>query len=59
MLNRRFLTVIAIFVAISVGMFGLTLLSLKLSHGIRGYIQGEGLWAKAQKEAVYRLVVFS
>ncbi|MDB5977320.1 MAG: domain S-box protein [Nevskia sp.] len=32
--------------------------SLNLSAGVRAYVQGEGLWSKGQKDAVYYLVRF-
>jgi signal transduction histidine kinase/CheY-like chemotaxis protein len=54
-LNRRFAILIAIFAAVVACELVLTLLALDTLSGIRAYVEGESLWAKSQKQAVYEL----
>jgi diguanylate cyclase (GGDEF)-like protein/PAS domain S-box-containing protein len=43
------------FVAVVVGLFTLVYFSIQLLSGVRAYVEGEGLWSKGQKDAVYAL----
>ncbi len=52
--NRIYL-IVALFVAIIVGLVLYFQFQMDAAVGIRAFIGGEGLWAKAQKDAVLRL----
>lgn len=53
--SRRLLLVVAIFVAIVVGLVAFAYYSFGLMSAARAYVGGEGLWSKAQKDAVLAL----
>ena len=52
---RRWLKVTWPFLAGTFVLLGLSLLSLNILSGARAYVEGESLWSKAQKEAVFQL----
>ncbi len=58
-LTKQFMTVIIIFICISIVMFGLFYISSYLTNAARAYVQGEGLWAKGQKRGIYYLSNFT
>ena len=58
-LNQQFILVISIFIGICIITFVLNYFSSAISNSVRAYIQGEGFWAKAEREAVLRLLDFS
>src|SRR5436190_19380629 len=37
------------------GLFSVSLYGVRMLSGIRAYVGGEGLWSKAQKQAIFRL----
>lgn len=43
------------FVAVVLALFTLVYFSIQLLSGVRAYVEGEGLWSKGQKDAVYAL----
>jgi diguanylate cyclase (GGDEF)-like protein/PAS domain S-box-containing protein len=43
------------FVVLTAGLVGLAVFSMDLLSAARAYVSGEGLWSKAQKQAVYSL----
>jgi len=51
----RLAMIVLIFVGIIGALAAVVALSLRLSTGARAYVGGEGLWSKAQKDAVYYL----
>jgi len=51
----RLAVIVLIFVGIIGALAAIVALSLRLSTGARAYVGGEGLWSKAQKDAVYYL----
>lgn len=53
--SRRLLLVVGIFVAIVVGLMAFAYYSFGLMSAARAYVGGEGLWSKAQKDAVLAL----
>jgi diguanylate cyclase (GGDEF)-like protein/PAS domain S-box-containing protein len=57
--RRRLFVVVWIFVSVVVGVFVLTCLSISLLSAVRAYVQGEGLWSKGQKDAIYALTRYT
>lgn len=53
--SRRLIAIVWIFMAVVVCMLALTYYSIGLMSATRAYVGGEGLWSKAQKEAVLAL----
>lgn len=51
--------IIALFVVIAVCLAGMIDLQGNIFNGVRSYVRGEGLWAKAQKDAVLNLEHYS
>lgn len=56
---RAVMVIVSLFVVISVLMAGMIYLEGKVFDGVRAYVRGEGLWAKAQKDAVLYLERYS
>ena len=57
--RRRLFAVVWMFVGVVVGLFVLTYLSISLLSAIRSYVEGEGLWSKGQKDALYALTRYT
>ncbi len=55
----RIVTIIAVFVLISVLLAAQIYLYGALYEGVRSFVRGEGIWAKAQKDATYHLTSYS
>ncbi len=51
--------IVSLFVAIALLLQGLMYLQASVFNGVRSYVRGEGLWAKAQKDAIYYLIRYS
>src|SRR5690242_14329309 len=47
------------FVSIVATLLFLMMFSLRLSAAVRGYVTGEGLWTRAQKDAVHALELYA
>jgi PAS domain S-box-containing protein len=58
-LGRKLLVVVSLFVCIVVFVFLLGSLRSMILSSVRAYIQGEGYWSKAQKEAVISLMQYA
>lgn len=43
---------------LSILVFGLGIIQAEILNSVRSYVYGEGLWAKAQKKAVYHLNLY-
>ncbi|MEX2455834.1 MAG: histidine kinase dimerization/phosphoacceptor domain -containing protein [Balneolaceae bacterium] len=56
--NRRIFGIIAIFILFGCSVVAVELVGHKVLSGARGYIYGEGQWAKAQKRASIALLSF-
>jgi len=56
--NRRILGIIAIFVLLGFSIVVLEVFGNKITTGVRGYVYGEGKWAKAQKQASIELSAY-
>ena len=57
--SKRLLLIIWPFLAVTVLLTSLALLSVDVLSAGRAYVGGEGLWSKAQKDAVYYLVHYA
>ncbi len=58
-LSKRLLLIIWPFLAVAVFLVVLALLSVDILSAGRAYVGGEGLWSKAQKDAVYYLTRYA
>ncbi len=56
---RAVMVIVSLFVMITMLMAGMLYLEGKVFDGVRAYVRGEGLWAKAQKDAVLYLERYS
>jgi len=55
----RIVTIVAVFVLISILLASQMYLYGALYEGVRSFVRGEGIWAKAQKDATYHLTNYS
>jgi diguanylate cyclase (GGDEF)-like protein/PAS domain S-box-containing protein len=55
----KVIVIVSLFVAISFLLAGLIYIQGNVFDGVRAYVRGEGLWAKAQKDAVYYLTRYT
>jgi len=55
-IRAKLATVVVAFSAAIIGLLAIMNVSLNLAAGVRGYVQGEGLWSKGQKDGVYWLL---
>lgn len=51
-------SLIGLSMLLSILVFGLGILQAEILNSVRSYVYGEGLWAKAQKKAVYHLNLY-
>jgi PAS domain S-box-containing protein len=58
-ITLKLATILLVFVGIIAILLAVAALSLSLSNGARAYVGGEGLWSKAQKDAVYFLTRYA
>jgi len=56
---KKLVVVLWLFLLIVVSLLGLSYLTIENLSAARAYVGGEGLWSKAQKQAVYDLVRYS
>jgi PAS domain S-box-containing protein len=56
---RKLLAIVAVFVIIVVCVFYLGVFRSDILSGVRAYVGGEGLWSKAEKQAVLSLTGFA
>lgn len=57
--RRKALVIIVLFVCVALLMLGMIYLQNRALDGVRAYVRGEGIWAKAQKDAVLHLSHYS
>ena len=50
---------VLIYVAIIAALLAVVIFSINVNNGVRAYVQGEGLWSKGQKDAVYYLMRYA
>ncbi len=51
----RIILIVIMLILVCLLIEGMMYLQSDISHGVRAYVRGEGLWAKAQKDAIYHL----
>lgn len=56
---RKLVVILWLFLAIVIGLLGLSYVTIQNLSAARAYVGGEGLWSKAQKQAVYDLLHYS
>ena len=56
---EKVLLIVTLFVSIAVALAGMIYLEGNVFDGVRAYVRGEGVWAKAQKDAVLYLERYS
>lgn len=54
-MKNKVLLIVFLFIALSAILLGLGYLQSHIMDGVRAYVRGEGLWAKAQKDAMFHL----
>lgn len=57
--RKKVVFIIGLFGLISVSLVGMIYWNGNIFEGVRSYVRGEGLWAKAQKDAVFYLTQYS
>jgi PAS domain S-box-containing protein len=57
--SRKLIAIVWLFLFVVVGLLGLSYLAIENLSAVRAYVGGEGLWSKAQKQAVYALLQYS
>ena len=55
----RLFVVVWVFVALVIGLFLFAFASIHLLSAVRAYVEGEGLWSKGQKDALYALTRYT
>src|SRR5262245_40183097 len=55
----KLLLISAVNVAIIAGLVGLGSVALEFQSSVRAFVGGEGLWSKAQKDAVHHLITYT
>ena len=58
-ISKQLTIMVSVFVVIILGLFLLSYAGLTLLSGVRAYVGGEGLWSKAEKDAVYSLQTYA
>jgi PAS domain S-box-containing protein len=56
---KKLVVILWLFLAVIVGLLGLSYLTIENLSAARAYVAGEGLWSKAQKQAVHDLLRYS
>lgn len=57
--QRRLFSIVWIFATLVLGLFLFASVSIHLLSAGRAYVQGEGLWSKGQKDAIYALTRYT
>src|SRR5579872_760603 len=56
---KKLVVILWVFLFIVIGLLGLSYVTIENLSAARAYVGGEGLWSKAQKQAVYDLLRYS
>ena len=56
---KKLVVILWLFLVVVVGLLGLSYMTIENLSAARAYVGGEGLWSKAQKQAVYDLLRYS
>jgi len=54
--SKKLVAILWLFLVIVVSLLGLSYITIQNLSAARAYVGGEGLWSKAQKQAVYDLL---
>ena len=54
-MKQKVFAIVGLFVLLSLLLLGLSFLQADVMNNVRSFVRGEGLWAKAQKDAVFHL----
>lgn len=57
--SQKLIAIVWLFLLVVIGLMGLSYLAIENLSAVRAYVGGEGLWSKAQKQAVYSLLQYS
>src|SRR5258708_18897326 len=57
--SKKLVIILWLFLVIVIGLLGLSYLTIENLSAARAYVGGEGLWSKAQKQALYDLLRYS
>ncbi len=57
--SKKLVIILWLFLFIVIGLLGLSYVTIENLSAARAYVGGEGLWSKAQKQAVYDLLRYS
>lgn len=57
--SKKLIVILWLFLVIVISLLGLSYLTIENLSAARAYVGGEGLWSKAQKQAVYDLLRYS
>src|SRR5258708_36866353 len=57
--SKKLVIILWLFLVIVIGLLGLSYVTIENLSAARAYVGGEGLWSKAQKQAVYDLLRYS
>ncbi len=57
--SKKLVIILWLFLVIVIGLLGLSYVTIENLSAARAYVGGEGLWSKAQKQAVYNLLRYS
>ena len=57
--GKKLVVILWLFLVVVIGLLGLSYLTIENLSAARAYVGGEGLWSKAQKQAVYDLLRYS
>ncbi len=57
-MRQRIYLIVALFILVNLALFSLSYIQSEAMNGVRGYVRGEGLWGKAQKNATLQLERF-
>lgn len=58
-ISKKLVVILWTFLLVVIGLLGLSYKTIQDLSGVRAYVGGEGLWSKAQKQAVYDLLRYS
>ncbi len=58
-LERKLLPALVIFVLIAIVSLGLTFFALSIQSSVRGFVAGEGIWSKKQRDAIFELHLYA
>jgi PAS domain S-box-containing protein len=58
-ITTKLTATLLVYVGLVLALLAITVAALNVTTAVRGYIRGEGLWSKAQRDAVYYLMLYA